>query len=96
MAWRGEVADSKSRRLSRVKCGCLNALTVLPGKRIYFCLRSASLRKKTTMRKYRFRQIDSFSRERYLGNPAAVVFDADSLTGDEMQIIARMRRASPM
>jgi len=46
------------------------------------------------MRKYPFWQIDSFSRERYLGNPAAIVFEADSLQAEEMQTIARQMNLS--
>jgi len=38
---------------------------------------------------HRFWQVDAFSAEPYLGNPAAVVFDADDLSTDEMQTIAR-------
>ena len=41
------------------------------------------------MREYRFWQVDAFSAERYKGNPAAIVFDGDSLSSDEMQTIAR-------
>lgn len=33
--------------------------------------------------------VDAFTRERFCGNPAAVVLDADALTADEMRRIAR-------
>ena len=39
------------------------------------------------MRELRFWQVDAFSSEPYKGNPAAIVFDADPLTADEMQTI---------
>ena len=41
------------------------------------------------MKLFRFWQVDAFSAERYGGNPAAIVFDADALSADEMQTIAR-------
>lgn len=39
--------------------------------------------------KYRIYQVDSFTRERFHGNPAGVVPNADGLTEDQMQRIAR-------
>jgi PhzF family phenazine biosynthesis protein len=41
------------------------------------------------MNLFRFWQVDSFSANPYLGNPAAIVFDADHLSSNEMQTIAR-------
>lgn len=41
------------------------------------------------MEQLRFWQVDSFSAERYRGNPAAIVFDAEALSADHMQTIAR-------
>lgn len=41
------------------------------------------------MKTYRVYQVDSFTRERFSGNPAGVVPDADGLTEKEMQNIAR-------
>ena len=41
------------------------------------------------MRKYTLYQIDSFTKEKFKGNPAGVVTNADGLTVDEMQKIAR-------
>lgn len=41
------------------------------------------------MRKYTLYQIDSFTKEKFTGNPAGVVTNADGLTEDEMQKIAR-------
>ncbi len=46
------------------------------------------------MREYQFWQVDAFSAEPYLGNPAAVVFQADSLETTEMQSIARQMNLS--
>jgi PhzF family phenazine biosynthesis protein len=43
---------------------------------------------------HRFWQVDAFSRERYQGNPAAVVFEADGLERSEMQMIARQMNLS--
>ena len=40
-------------------------------------------------RKYRCYQIDSFTKERFSGNPAGVITNADGLTTEEMQKIAR-------
>jgi PhzF family phenazine biosynthesis protein len=34
-------------------------------------------------------QIDSFTKEKFKGNPAGVVLNAEHLTADEMQLIAR-------
>ncbi|WP_439623834.1 PhzF family phenazine biosynthesis protein [Shinella sp.] len=39
--------------------------------------------------KLRFHTVDVFTRTRFGGNPLAVVLDADGLTGEEMQMIAR-------
>jgi len=41
------------------------------------------------MMKRRYWTVDAFTRERYHGNPAAVVFDAEGLSPDTMQAIAR-------
>jgi len=41
------------------------------------------------MRKYKLYQIDSFTKEAFTGNPAGVITNADGLTEDEMQKIAR-------
>lgn len=41
------------------------------------------------MKKYRLYQVDSFTKERFCGNPAGVVPNADGLTEDEMKRIAR-------
>jgi len=41
------------------------------------------------MRSFRFWHVDAFSAEPYKGNPAAMIFEADKLTLDEMQTIAR-------
>jgi len=41
------------------------------------------------MAEYSFETLDVFTVERFGGNPLAVVFDADGLTPDQMQIIAR-------
>ena len=41
------------------------------------------------MKNYRIYQVDSFTRERFHGNPAGVVPDADGLTEEQMQRIAR-------
>jgi PhzF family phenazine biosynthesis protein len=41
------------------------------------------------MRKYRIYQVDAFTTERFRGNPAGVVPDADGLSAEEMQTIAR-------
>lgn len=43
---------------------------------------------------HRFHQVDVFGRTAYLGNPVAVVHDADSLTEEEMQRIARWTNLS--
>ncbi|HTH73107.1 MAG TPA: PhzF family phenazine biosynthesis protein [Trinickia sp.] len=42
----------------------------------------------------RFKQVDVFSQVPFKGNALAVVFDADSLTDDEMQAIARWTNLS--
>ena len=41
------------------------------------------------MKTYRLYQVDSFTRERFHGNPAGVVPNADGLTDEQMQCIAR-------
>nr|WP_246582728.1 PhzF family isomerase [Clostridium mobile] len=41
------------------------------------------------MKKYNLYQIDSFTNEKFTGNPAGVITNADGLTEDEMQKIAR-------
>lgn len=40
-------------------------------------------------RKYNLYQIDSFTKEKFVGNPAGVITNADGLTSEEMQKIAR-------
>ncbi|AGK96934.1 PhzF family isomerase [Clostridium pasteurianum] len=40
-------------------------------------------------RKYNLYQIDSFTKDKFVGNPAGVITNADGLTSDEMQKIAR-------
>lgn len=40
-------------------------------------------------RKYNLYQIDSFTKEKFTGNPAGVITNADGLTDEEMQKIAR-------
>jgi PhzF family phenazine biosynthesis protein len=44
--------------------------------------------------KYPFQQVDVFTQVRFEGNPVAVVLDADGLTGDEMQRLARWTNLS--
>lgn len=46
------------------------------------------------MNEFRFWQVDCFTNRRYLGNPAAVVFEADALSTDQMQMIARQMNLS--
>lgn len=41
------------------------------------------------MKKYKVYQVDSFTRERFHGNPAGVVSNADGLTEEQMQRLAR-------
>lgn len=41
------------------------------------------------MKKYKIYQIDAFTKEKFTGNPAGVVLDADGLNEDEMIKIAR-------
>ena len=41
------------------------------------------------VKKYRCYQIDSFTKEKFSGNPAGVITNADGLTTEEMQKIAR-------
>jgi len=43
----------------------------------------------TTMKTYKMYQIDAFTKERFSGNPAGVVVNADGLTDAQMQQIAR-------
>ncbi len=45
-------------------------------------------------RNVRFKQVDVFSAVPFKGNPLAVVFEADGLTGDQMQTIARWTNLS--
>lgn len=40
-------------------------------------------------RKYTVYQIDSFTKEKFMGNPAGVIINADGLKDDEMKNIAR-------
>src|SRR5258707_9930151 len=44
--------------------------------------------------KLRFKQVDVFTRVPFKGNPLAVVFDADHLSPDEMQAIAKWTNLS--
>jgi len=46
------------------------------------------------MKKYRVYQVDSFTREKFTGNPAGVVTNADGLTEKQMQQIAREMNVS--
>ena len=46
------------------------------------------------MQELKFWQVDAFSDEPYKGNPAAIVFEADVLTSDQMQTIARQMNLS--
>lgn len=41
------------------------------------------------MKKYKIYQVDSFTKEKFSGNPAGVVSNADGLTPEQMQKIAR-------
>lgn len=41
------------------------------------------------MRKYRLFQVDAFTREKYAGNPAGVVLDAEGLGEEDMRRVAR-------
>jgi len=43
----------------------------------------------TIMKKRIIYQIDSFTKERFKGNPAGVVVNADGLSDNQMQLIAR-------
>ena len=43
-------------------------------------------------RRIRIFQVDAFTADRFTGNPAGVVLDADSLSDAEMLAIARERR----
>ena len=40
-------------------------------------------------RRCRLFHVDAFTRQRFSGNPAIVVLDADDLTEDQMQMIPR-------
>ncbi|CAX41247.1 phenazine biosynthesis-like protein, putative [Candida dubliniensis CD36] len=42
----------------------------------------------------RFKQVDVFTKTKYLGNPVAVIYDCDNLTTKEMQKIARWTNLS--
>jgi len=42
-------------------------------------------------RKYNLYQIDSFTKEKFTGNPAGVITNADGLTDYEMQKIQRTK-----
>lgn len=46
------------------------------------------------MRTLAFKQVDVFTRVRFLGNPVAVVFDADGLSTQQMQTIANWTNLS--
>jgi len=46
------------------------------------------------MRAYPFRQVDVFTARPFLGNPVAVVFDADDLSDEQMRAIARWTNLS--
>ena len=41
------------------------------------------------MRTYRLFQVDAFTREKYAGNPAGVVPDAEGLGEEDMRRVAR-------
>ena len=43
---------------------------------------------------HQFRQVDVFTDTPYLGNPVAVVLDADGLSGEQMQLFARWTNLS--
>jgi PhzF family phenazine biosynthesis protein len=47
-----------------------------------------------TQQSVHFKQVDVFTSVPFKGNPLAVVFDADGLSGDEMQAIARWTNLS--
>ena len=38
--------------------------------------------------RYRYKQVDVFTSQQFKGNPLAVIFDADSMSTEEMQQIA--------
>ena len=46
-------------------------------------------RKNSMIKKYKLYQIDSFTKEKFSGNPAGVITNADGLSPDDMQKIAR-------
>jgi PhzF family phenazine biosynthesis protein len=46
-------------------------------------------KRRYSMKPLRFWQIDAFSAERFRGNPAAIIFEADVLSTDQMQTVAR-------
>lgn len=52
-------------------------------------MRYSLLSHETTMKKLIVYQIDSFTKERFKGNPAGVVVNADGLNDNQMQLIAR-------
>ena len=41
------------------------------------------------MKSYNLYQIDSFTKEKFTGNPAGVITNADGLSDEQMQMIAR-------
>ena len=41
------------------------------------------------MKRYRVYQVDAFTREKFRGNPAGVVSNAEGLTENQMQAIAQ-------
>lgn len=47
-----------------------------------------------TQHRVRFKQVDVFASRPFTGNPLAVVFDADDLSSDDMQAIARWTNLS--
>ena len=46
-------------------------------------------RKNSMIKKYKLYQVDSFTKEKFSGNPAGVITNADGLSPDDMQKIAR-------
>lgn len=51
--------------------------------------RQTSIYRGEIMKKYRIYQVDSFTKNRFHGNPAGVVPNANGLTDEQMQRIAR-------
>lgn len=47
------------------------------------------MKTQTSSRKYPFSQVDAFTRNRFSGNPCAIVLNADDLSDEEMLAIAR-------